>query len=140
MSDELKRKKRMMRIQKSVLAKSEMDYAATLRAKHALKAQIEEINDLVQGENMAVRVFPKLTYQHLSGLMKRSTQLDELNSRMRDKTIKEQRKLELFGDAVAAAHNDAEKSKEATAMSEISDRSVSSGDAVSATGKVEKLD
>ena len=140
MSDELKRKKRMMRIQKTVLAKSEMDYAASLRAKHALKEQIEEINALVQGENMAVRVFPKLTYQHLSGLMDRSTQLEELNSKMRDKTIREQRKLELFGEAVASAHNDAEKSKEAKALSEISDRSVSSGDTVSATGKVEKLD
>ena len=88
MSDELKRKKRLMRIQKSVLAKSEMDYASTLRAKYALRNQIEEINALVEGESMAAHVFPKLTYQHLDGLMKQSSQIDALNEVMRDKAIK----------------------------------------------------
>ena len=140
MNDILKRKKRLLRIQKSVLAKSEMDFAATVRAKHALKHQIEEINALVEGENISTRVFPKLTYQHLKNLMVQSEQLETLNAEKRDVAIKEKRKLELFDEAVTAASSGVAKSNEAKALSEIADRTAMPGEVVSATDKLKKID
>lgn len=140
MNDILKRKKRLLRIQKSVLAKSEMDYAATIRAKGALKAQIDEITTLADGENIATRVFPKLTYQHLKNLMARSQELETLNAEKRKAAIKEQKKLELFGEAVNLASSKVAKSYEANAQSEIADRTASSHDTVSATDKLKNID
>lgn len=140
MKDILKRKKRLMRIQKSVLAKSEMDFAATVRAKHALKSQIDEINALVEGEGISTRVFPKLTYQHLKNLMVQSDQLEVLNGEKRELAIKEKRKLELFDEAVSAASANVAKSNEAMALSEIADRTTIPDGAVSATDKFKKLD
>ena len=140
MKDVLKRKKRLLRIQKSVLAKSEMDYAATVRAKNVLRTQIDEINALVEGESLSTRVFPKLTYQHLKNLMVQSDQLDSLNEVQRDAAIKEKRKLELFDDAVNAASSSVAKSYEAMALSEITDRTAMPEEPVSATDKLKKLD
>jgi hypothetical protein len=138
--DILKRKKRLLRIQKSVLAKSEMDFAATVRAKNALTTQIDEINALVEGESISTRVFPKLTYEHLKNLMVRSGQLDTLNVEQRDAAIKEKRKLELFDDAVNAASSTVDKSYEAMALSEIADRTAMPEETISATDKLKKLD
>lgn len=140
MKDILKRKKRLLRIQKSVLAKSEMDFAATVRAKNALTTQIDEINALVEGESISTRVFPKLTYEHLKNLMVRSGQLDTLNVEQRDAAIKEKRKLELFDDAVNAASSTVDKSYEAMALSEIADRTAMPEETISATDKLKKLD
>lgn len=140
MKDILKRKKRLLRIQKSVLAKSEMDFAATVRAKHALKTQIDEINALVEGEGLSTRVFPKLTYQHLKNLMVQSDEIDSLNVKKRDEAIKEKKKLELFDEAVTAASSSVAKSYEAMALSEIADRTLTPEEPVSATDKLKKLE
>ncbi|MEM8541231.1 MAG: hypothetical protein AAGF25_09785 [Pseudomonadota bacterium] len=140
MKDVLKRKKRLLRIQKSVLAKSEMDFAATIRAKHALKNQIEEINALVEGEGISARVFPKLTYQHLKNLMVQSDKLEVLNGEKREAAIREKRKLELFDEAVSEASTNVAKSNEAMALAETADRTTMPDEAVSATDKFKKLD
>ena len=140
MKDVLKRKKRLLRIQKSVLAKSEMDFASTMRAKHALRTQIDEISALADGEGISTSVFPKLTYQHLKNLMVQSDQLDTLNVEKRDAAIKEKRKLELFDEAVNAASSSVAKSYEAMALSEITDRTMMPDEEVSATDKLKKLD